>query len=146
MTWLETITDGRMFEQERDAPRFRAAFRALAADCTHWPAPRDFLERLPRITANATTEHRIVDEAARERSRKAATEAIGKISEMLRLHEPAPYPAPPTLAPVEDFPRCCEKGTREKPLCDECREWARQTHGEPRAFQTPEEEADDFLG
>jgi hypothetical protein len=49
MTWLEVLTTGREFVPERDRERFRYAFRTLAGRCTHWPAPREFLEALPSL-------------------------------------------------------------------------------------------------
>jgi hypothetical protein len=46
--WVETICTGRVWSFERDAPRFRTAFQRLQEHRTTWPAPRDFLEALPR--------------------------------------------------------------------------------------------------
>jgi hypothetical protein len=142
-TWMEAICHRRQWSQREDTGRVRAAFRTLAAESTSWPRPRDFLDALPaRAPVEAIPS--LLDESARERSRLAAEKAISEIGELLHVKQPENHPKPAPLAPLVDFPRCCEKGTREQPVCDECRAWAQETHGRPRAFQTPEEEADDF--
>lgn len=48
-TWLETLVDGRQWEQARDEDRFRAAFVLLARTCEAWPAPKHFLDALPPV-------------------------------------------------------------------------------------------------
>jgi hypothetical protein len=48
-TWHEAITTGRVFDQQRDTPRVRAAFVTLAQTAERWPQPRHFLYALPRI-------------------------------------------------------------------------------------------------
>lgn len=83
MTWLETITDGRKFEQERDTPRFRAAFRTLQARSTHWPAPREFLEALPRLEGEPRLKR-----LERPEARAAGARAIAEITALLGLNEP----------------------------------------------------------
>lgn len=144
-TWMEAICHRREWHQSHDTARVRAAFRTLAAGCTSWPRPRDFLDALPaRVPAQALPS--LLDEVARERARQVAETEIAKIGQMLRVTPAGSYPKPAPLAPLADFPRCCEKGTREQPVCDECRAWAQETHGQPLAFQTPEEEGHDFLG
>lgn len=47
--WVEAVTGGRKFEEARDRPRFRAAFVSLAQTREQWPAPRHFLDALPRV-------------------------------------------------------------------------------------------------
>jgi len=47
--WREAITAGKSYDEDRDAERFKAAFRTLAGRCTHWPAPRDFLDAMPSL-------------------------------------------------------------------------------------------------
>ncbi len=47
--WHEAVTTGRDWDQGRDAPRIRAAFVTLAQTRESWPAPRHFLDALPRI-------------------------------------------------------------------------------------------------
>jgi hypothetical protein len=68
LAWLEAITAGRVFDQDRDAPRFRAAFLALATRCRRWPVPADFLEALPSPQAARPT-LRLIDEHSRQRGR-----------------------------------------------------------------------------
>ena len=46
--WAKTITHGRKYEEDRDAPRFRDAFLIIANRHRRWPAPVDFLEAMPR--------------------------------------------------------------------------------------------------
>lgn len=47
MAWVEALNCNRVWDQDRDAPRFREAFRTLAANSTRWPAPVDFVAALP---------------------------------------------------------------------------------------------------
>ena len=51
--WHEAITDGRAFDEQRDSPRIRQAFRTLAATREQWPAPRHLVEALPKIEQGA---------------------------------------------------------------------------------------------
>lgn len=45
--WAEIIAARGRFEQDVDAPRLHAAFFALAAHATRWPAPAQLWEHLP---------------------------------------------------------------------------------------------------
>lgn len=45
--WCEVLLDRREWDQERDTPRIREAFRTLARHRRTWPAPVDFTEALP---------------------------------------------------------------------------------------------------
>ena len=47
--WMEAITDGRAWDERRDAERVQAAFRTLGRTVLRWPAPAEFLDALPRI-------------------------------------------------------------------------------------------------
>lgn len=49
MAWHEAVTTGRVWDQQRDTPRIRAAFVSMANTRESWPAPRHFLDALPRI-------------------------------------------------------------------------------------------------
>jgi len=73
MTWLEVITTGREFQPERDRDRFRKAFRTLAGRCTHWPAPREFLDALPSLPG-APKVLRIDSDDNKRRGMQALTE------------------------------------------------------------------------
>ena len=46
--WVETLTDGRSWDQQRDRQRIRSAFVTLARTHTTWPQPKHFLEALPK--------------------------------------------------------------------------------------------------
>lgn len=45
--WIDALTFGRQWDQERDTPRIRHAFRVLAANRTEWPTPKDLMDSLP---------------------------------------------------------------------------------------------------
>ena len=45
--WIEALTDGRAWDEERDAARVRRAFVTLARTCRRWPAPAEFVDALP---------------------------------------------------------------------------------------------------
>jgi hypothetical protein len=47
MAWVDALNCNRVWDQDRDTPRFREAFRTLAANSTRWPAPVDFIAALP---------------------------------------------------------------------------------------------------
>lgn len=46
-TWIEAITDGMAWNQERDTSRIRKAFVTLERTRERWPAPTHFLAALP---------------------------------------------------------------------------------------------------
>lgn len=46
---MESLTTGRSWDQVRDTARMRAAFTTLATTRETWPAPRHFLDALPRV-------------------------------------------------------------------------------------------------
>lgn len=45
--WLEALAEGRQWEQELDAPRFRRGFATLCRSRRAWPVPQDLLDALP---------------------------------------------------------------------------------------------------
>lgn len=45
--WGQCIGSGRLLDEQRDAPRFEAAFETLCRTCRRWPAPADFIQALP---------------------------------------------------------------------------------------------------
>jgi hypothetical protein len=53
MAWQEAICTGREFNKDRDTPRIRAAFVTLASTRDTWPAPKHFLDALPRVEQTA---------------------------------------------------------------------------------------------
>ena len=54
---------------------------------------------------------------------------LDHMAERLGTNKPAAKAKAPTPTTADDFPRCCENGTREQPLCDDCRAWAQEVHG-----------------
>ncbi|NII73934.1 hypothetical protein FHW84_002507 [Dyella sp. SG562] len=127
-TWFESITHRRVFHEERDRPRFRAAFIDLAGRMKHWPTPQDFLESMPSFQ-----EPRELPRLESEESKARARKAMDELGEMLRVKEPRQN-KPPQIRQTDDFPRCCEKGTKEQPVCDECRAEALADHGPVTQF------------
>jgi len=45
--WLEAVTEGRVWDQGLDAPRFKAAFAVLCRQSKAWPLPSGLLEAMP---------------------------------------------------------------------------------------------------
>ncbi len=80
--WVEAITEGRAFDEQRDAPRFKAAFRTLQGRCTSWPAPREFLEAMPPLPGAPRTKRLDSDHA-----RACGMRAIAEINAMLGIGE-----------------------------------------------------------
>lgn len=71
--WLEAITDGKAWDERRDADRIRAAFRVLAKTARRWPAPAEFLESVPPVPPLAAIgyERKPASPEVLERARKA---------------------------------------------------------------------------
>lgn len=76
--WAEAITDGRSFDEELDAGRFRRAFVALARTRTSWPAPHDFLTALPEREQLQLARHSV--KADPERAAAAFAEIARELS------------------------------------------------------------------
>lgn len=76
--WVEAITNGRVYDEVVDAPRFREAFRKLMAQSTSWPKPKQFLEAMP-LTAKFRAPTPIEDEARRELGMRKLTEIARKM-------------------------------------------------------------------
>lgn len=129
MSWVDTLTEGRVFHEERDAPRFRKAFAILARTQGTWPAPRDFLAVLPPFR-----EPREAPRLESDAGKARAKAEISKLEAMLRTPTPAQAKKPPPIV-VDDLPRCCVNGTREKPLCDDCKAEALELHGPVTEFK-----------
>jgi hypothetical protein len=86
LSWAETITNGRVFEEERDAPRFRAAFRTLQGRCRRWPAPADFLDALPRIESMHPAQR-----IESDRSREVGMRTLAEIAAKLKVEPVKPH-------------------------------------------------------
>ena len=76
--WVEAITTGRQFDEARDRPRFRAAFVTLAQTRESWPAPRHFLDALPRV------EQAAIGYEVKPATREQAAAAMARINELLK--------------------------------------------------------------
>lgn len=79
-TWIDSLTFNRVWDETRDAPRIRHAFRVLGANRRDWPAPVDLVEHLPAAPKLLELPSRIVDPAVAEAN-------IAKIKRMLRGEE-----------------------------------------------------------
>lgn len=76
--WVEAVTAGRTFDEARDRPRFRAAFVSLAQTRESWPAPKHFLDALPRV------EQAALGYEVKPASPEQAAAAMARINAMLR--------------------------------------------------------------
>ena len=96
--WHEAITADRAYDEARDAPRFRAAFLTLAQTRTNWPAPRHFLDALPRV------ERAALGYEVKPASREEAAAAIARCRAMLGdvpTFTPADVKREPTVPAAE---------------------------------------------
>jgi hypothetical protein len=131
-TWMEAICHRREWHEAQDRMRVRQAFATLAATCTTWPNPKLFLEAMP---ARMTQRERLAlmspeEVERREESRERVNEMLAQFGQRIGVNVSEPKQSPHQTATVsDDFPRCCDKGTREQPLCDDCRAWAQEVHG-----------------
>jgi hypothetical protein len=130
-TWMEAICHRREWHESQDRMRVRQAFATLASS-TSWPNPKQFLDALPaRMTQRERQALMSPEEVERrEESRDRVNEMLAQFGQRIGVNVSAPKEAPrQPVATIDDFQRCCEKGTREKPLCDDCRAWAQEVHG-----------------
>ena len=86
-TWIESTTIGRSWDQQRDSGRIRAAFSTLALTRESWPAPKHFLDALPRV------EQAAIGYEVKPATPEQAAAALKKIRDM--LGEPMPVHTPP---------------------------------------------------
>lgn len=130
-TWMEAICHRREWIERDDRLRVRQAFSSLAANCTTWPNPKQFLDALPaRLTRKEQQALMSPEEMQRkEESRERVLQMLDQTAERLGTNKPRTSTPRQPVSAGDDFPRCCEKGTREQPLCDDCRAWAREVHG-----------------
>lgn len=82
-TWVSALWEGRSWIQQRDTPRIRAAFRALARTAGRWPTPRDFLAAMPSTAPAAIALPSPERLAKRERSVIAGGDALRKLGEQM---------------------------------------------------------------
>lgn len=75
LAWHEALTDGKVWDETLDVPRFRRAFIRYGASTNHhWPIPADIvallpareeLKALPVVASDPERAQRIMDEIAR---------------------------------------------------------------------------------
>lgn len=65
--WFDALSFGRQWDQERDTPRIRHAFRVLGANRTEWPAPKDLIDSLPVSEQKQLTQSTGIPETREER-------------------------------------------------------------------------------
>lgn len=61
--WREALADGMAWEEGRDAPRIRAAFRTLVRTCELWPGPKRLIEAMPPVPRQRALPPRLADPA-----------------------------------------------------------------------------------
>lgn len=76
MAWLDALTFNRVWDEERDVPRIRYAFRALGATETEWPTPHDLIRNLPAVEHLPALPAKVVSD-------EVAQQNIAKIRAML---------------------------------------------------------------
>lgn len=65
--WIDALTFNRAWDQERDAPRIRYAFRVLGSSASEWPVPADLMRSMPPVQDLAALPAKVVsDEVAQQ--------------------------------------------------------------------------------
>lgn len=106
-SWVESLNAGMVWDRERDTPRIRLAFGKLATIRETWPAPKHFLDALPRV------EQATIGYEVKPASREEAAAAMAKIRAMLS--------GVPTFRPesrVESVVPAAEKAQAERDLAE----------------------------
>ncbi|WP_311515314.1 hypothetical protein [Oligella urethralis] len=75
-TWIDALSNNRVWNEQRDTPRLQAAFRTLCQYSEAWPSIHEFLNALPAPEPLAALPEPKV-------SPEVALENIAKIKEML---------------------------------------------------------------
>lgn len=98
-TWIDASTADRSWDQRRDTPRIRAAFSTLARTSLQWPAPRHFLDALPRVEQRAI---------GYEVKPLPPAEADARLAALRAELDAAPKPAPKAESPKREGPPLTE--------------------------------------
>lgn len=77
--WMEALSEGRAWCQERDQPRFSRGFATLCRTRRAWPVPQDFLDALPPPEAQPRLEKQFIP-ASPER----VAAAVAEVTKALR--------------------------------------------------------------
>ncbi|TAN03170.1 MAG: hypothetical protein EPN36_14325 [Rhodanobacteraceae bacterium] len=100
--WGQTLGNGKVWVERRDAPRFEVAFETLCRTCRRWPAPADFLAALPACPPDRTEEPRRIESAE---SKARTQKIIDDLSKHFSVKAPgAPAAAAETGADAADGP------------------------------------------
>lgn len=78
LAWLTALTQNRVWDEMRDAPRIRESFRTMMATRNTWPAPKDLVEGLPLAQQYVALPAKASDPARAEA-------AIAEIAKLLRM-------------------------------------------------------------
>lgn len=93
--WTEAICGDRVWDEQRDVPRFRRAFRTLMTTCDRWPGPKKFLEAMPSSVVPFRSGPRLEHEG----TRKARMLSFAEVRKTLGIPEPGnDEPEPPRAA------------------------------------------------
>lgn len=87
-SWLEALTEGREWDEQRDTQRIREAFVTLARTREQWPAPRHFLDVLPHV------QQQRLGYEVKPASKEEAAAAMARIRQMLDEQMPSFKPRP----------------------------------------------------
>ncbi|MFV2030540.1 hypothetical protein [Neisseria sp. S1] len=75
-TWSRVLAHGREWDETRDVKRFQTAFMVLANETDRWPAPKDFLDKLPPPPERLKLEYQ---QQPTEEQKKAVKELVDKL-------------------------------------------------------------------
>ncbi|SEO76754.1 hypothetical protein SAMN02800692_2017 [Luteibacter sp. UNC138MFCol5.1] len=93
-TWTEALCVDRVWDEKRDVPRFRKAFRTLMTTCERWPSPKKFLDALP----SSVVPFRAGPRLEHEGTRQARMQSFAEVRRKLGIPEPDDEPEPPRAA------------------------------------------------
>lgn len=80
MNWAESLWPGRTWNEKRDEPRMREAFRRMRLNCKMWPQPSDFVTSLPQIEP-------IKDQLPRPSNDNVRLREMSKIADIINLSD-----------------------------------------------------------
>ena len=88
--WVETLWRARCWDEGLDAVRIEAAFAALAARCTRFAAPAQFLEVLAPRQAAPVVSHHILSDEQRAANVARVRELLGSVCKRIDGDKDAP--------------------------------------------------------
>jgi len=78
--WIDAIWPGLSWDEARDVPRIREAFRRLIAESVRWPQPVMFREKLPKVEP-------IKDQLPRPSNDNVRLREMSKIADIINLSD-----------------------------------------------------------